>query len=198
MRISIYVLLTAFVFGCTSQNESLSYTDQLVKDRKETNKHFASPGKSPLPKEQVASFVSLNYFPVDTMYRVTCKVIPIDTAQPFAMPTTTERKPIYRKIALGVFSLHGVIDTLAIYKNEEDHEDDVFFVPFLDETNGFETYGGGRYLDLESIEPPVHLDFNRAYNPYCAYNTNFSCPIPPLENSLSIRIEAGEKTFKTH
>lgn len=198
MRNSLLLVFFSFLLACSGKEQNLSYTEQLVKERKETNKYFASPGKSPLPQEEVASFVSLNYYAIDTLYRVLCKIIPIDTAKPFAMPTTTARTPFYRKIALAVFSINGVSDSLSVYKNEEDPDDDVLFIPFLDETNGFDTYGGGRYLDLESLDPPVHLDFNRAYNPYCAYNPNFSCPIPPLENTLSMRIEAGEKTYDSH
>jgi uncharacterized protein (DUF1684 family) len=198
MRISSLIVFPFLLLACNGEENNLSYKEQLVKERKETNKYFASPGKSPLPKEDAASFVSLNYFPIDTLYRVPCKIIPIDTAKPFAMPTTTARTPFYRKVALAIFSINGVTDSLSVFKNEEDPDDDVLFIPFLDETNGFDTYGGGRYLDLKSLDPPVLLDFNRAYNPYCAYNPNFSCPIPPLENTLSMRIEAGEKTYGLH
>lgn len=130
---------------------------------------------------------------------VSARVKPVK-GQAFAMRTTTERLPMYRKVAVLSFKLQGRRMRLSVYQNIdlvakpgfEDH----LFVPFTDATNGLSTYGGGRYLDLEGpLGREVVLDFNRAYNPYCAYGGRYSCPIPPEENHLPFAVEAGVKKF---
>ena len=118
------------------------------------------------------------------------------------METTKERAqpPIYNKFGKTVFKLNGKKYTLAIYQNVDlvntAGYEDYLFIPFKDLTNGEDTYGGGRYLDLKIPEgETILIDFNRAYNPYCAYNHNYSCPIPPFENHLKVKIEAGVKKY---
>ena len=117
------------------------------------------------------------------------------------MKTTTNRLPEYRKYGELKFSLEGKMLTLSVYQNLELTKkagfEDYLFIPFTDLTNGDETYGGGRYIDFrmdQLKEKLVRLDFNRAYNPYCAYSKGYSCPIPPAENLLPVAIRAGVKS----
>ncbi|GAC1446502.1 MAG: hypothetical protein NVSMB56_05800 [Pyrinomonadaceae bacterium] len=120
------------------------------------------------------------------------------------MPTSNGKSKIHLKYGEIQFVLNGQGLFLSVYQNEKlaqtEKYKDYLLIPFRDATNGTETYGGGRYIDFEIPHSDVvTIDFNRAYNPSCAYNaTRFSCPIPPKENQLKIRIEAGEKTFKKH
>ncbi|MNH33262.1 hypothetical protein D3C86_1572800 [compost metagenome] len=114
------------------------------------------------------------------------------------MPTTTARKPVYEKYGEAHFKLNGKDLVLSIYQShslrEKAEYKDHLFLPFMDLTNGEESYGGGRFLDLTIPEDDtIVIDFNKAYNPYCAYNHKYSCPIPPKENDMNTEIKAGVK-----
>lgn len=153
--------------------------------------------KSPLLDSDRKNFAGLNYFPVDSVFRVYAAVLLDDTSSPFQMPTSTDRLPTYRRAALLRFEFERMPLELSAFLNVDNPEDSTLFVPFTDLTSGEESYGGGRYLDLNwNGTDSVELDFNMAYNPYCAYNYNYSCPIPPRENDLKLAIRAGEKVFK--
>ena len=164
------------------------------------NRSFADSLHSPLTEEDRLHFEGLDFFPIDEKYIVKAKFIKLKKQKPFDMPTTTDRKPKYIKYG----ELHFTIDSkdmvLTVYKNIDLSKrkgfEDYLFLPFLDATNGIETYGGGRYLDMRiPTSDEVIIDFNKAYNPYCAYNHKYSCPIVPLENELAIEIKAGVKKF---
>jgi hypothetical protein len=122
---------------------------------------------------------------------------------PFLMPTTTERKS--EEVVYGVvhFQLNGEEHQLEVYRNKElmlqEEHKDYLFLPFTDNTNGEETYAGGRYIDLSVPKgDSIRIDFNKAYNPYCAYNKKYSCPIVPSVNALDTKVLAGVKDFKKH
>ena len=122
-------------------------------------------------------------------------------AVPFLMPTTTERKSEEVVYGIAKFLLNGKNHELEIYQNSElileEGYEDYLFLPFTDMTNGTETYGGGRYLDLRIPEgDTIVLNFNKAYNPYCVYNKKYSCPLVPRQNYLKTRVEAGVKVFE--
>jgi uncharacterized protein (DUF1684 family) len=119
------------------------------------------------------------------------------------MKTTTDRLPEYIKYGEVHFSLDGQNFTLEVYQSPEIMKrpgyEDYLFIPFTDETNGHETYDVGRYIEFRIPKSEdVVVDFNQSYNPYCSYSPNFSCPIPPAVNQLTIAILAGEKKFKDH
>ena len=169
--------------------------------QEEMNLKFKLDEDSPLKPRDRETFTALEFFPVDTAFIVTAKFVRTPSEVPFYMPTTTERLPEYVKYGELYFTLRGKDLKLNIYQNKElilqKEYDDYLFLPFTDLTNGVTTYGGGRYLDLRIPEGNlIQLDFNKAYNPYCAYNEKYSCPIPPAENDLSIEIEAGVKDYK--
>lgn len=156
---------------------------------------YRDPLHSPLPQGDRQGFTSLPRFEADPSFRVQARFEPgIGTV--FGMKTSTEREPKYQAVGVLHFTIAGKEEQLTVYRNIdlsklEDYRN-YLFVPFTDLTNGEETYGGGRYLDLEGpLGPKVDLDFNRAYNPYCAYGGSYSCPIPPLENHLEVAVRAG-------
>jgi hypothetical protein len=121
-------------------------------------------------------------------------------SQYFEMPTSTDRKPLYRVYAILSFELKGKTHQLSIYEDKDllttKGFEDYLFLPFIDKTNGETTYGGGRYIKSRIPEGDfLIIDFNEAFNPYCAYNYKYSCPIVPIENSLDLKIEAGVKSY---
>lgn len=215
MKLLVLLMFGLVLFG-TSCKQKKKYHDtaqkELVADKSGVlqdivefqsalNAEFKNPETSPLPDRFRKDFESLDFFPADTSYVVEAKFIRTPDAIPFLMPTTTDRKS--KEVVFGVahFSLNGSAHQLEIYQNEElmleEGYEDYLFLPFTDLTNGDETYGGGRYLDLSMPSGnTILLDFNRAYNPYCAYNKKFSCPLVPGVNDLETRVEAGVKDFK--
>ncbi len=174
-----------------------------LKYQTKLNKEFASKEKSPLTDEDLKTFKSLEFFEIDSAYIVTAKLEFHKNSKPFKMQTTTDRLPVYKLYATAKFKIKGEDHVLHIYQNEKllltDDFEDYLFLPFNDKTNGDTTYGGGRYIDLKLPEgDTIIIDFNKAYNPYCAYNSKYSCPIPPKVNSLNIEIKAGVKTYGKH
>jgi len=178
------------------------YIDKITALRFETDRYFADTLTSPLGKDAITAFRGLPYFPVDTNWNKKAKV-KIDTSEaPFYMSTTTDRLPLYRKYAILTFIQNDSIFTLQAYQNldhkKKNPEYNSLFIPFKDLTNGHETYGGGRYLDIEIPSGnQTNIDFNKAYNPYCAYHERWSCPLPPFENYLTTAVKAGVKKYKS-
>lgn len=173
----------------------------ILEFQQEMNAEFKDPETSPLPDRFRKDFESLDFFPADTTYVITARFVRTPDAIPFMMPTTTDRQSVEVVYGIAYFSLNGKDHQLEIYQNEElmleEGYEDYLFLPFTDMTNGEETYGGGRYLDLSIPKGnTVVLDFNRAYNPYCTYNKKYSCPLVPSVNHLATRVEAGLKDFK--
>jgi len=171
------------------------------KFQQKLNKEFSSIEESPLTKEDLEVFESLDFFPIDSNFMVTASLILHKDSEPFQMKTTTDRLPVYKLYATANFKLNGKDYSLEIYQNEKllltpDYED-YLFLPFTDITNGESSYGGGRYIDLRLPKGnSIVIDFNQAYNPYCAYNAKYSCPVPPKSNHLDTAISAGVKNFK--
>jgi hypothetical protein len=159
--------------------------------------------KSPLTEEDLKKFKTLEFFDVDENYNIEADFELTPNTPVFEMPTTTDRLPLYRKYGIARFTLNGKKMELSVYQSQElmtmvDYAE-YLFLPFNDTTNGTLTYGGGRFMDLEipkESSKKIRIDFNKAYNPYCAYNHTFSCPIPPSENNLPIAIPVGVKAYK--
>lgn len=164
------------------------------------NSEFRNPETSPLPDRYRKNFTGLDFFAPDSTYRIMAKFTRTPEALPFFMPTSTGGKTeevVYAKIS---FQLNGKEHELEVYQNTEliqqTNYKDYLFLPFSDLTNGEETYEGGRYLDLSIPDgDTILLDFNKAYNPYCAYNAKYSCPLVPKQNRLDAHIMAGVKAF---
>jgi len=206
--LGVMLLLT---FGCkekkkyhdVKEKNQVAATDALqeILDYHEAkNAEFKNPETSPLADKDRIDFESLVFFEPDTSYVLTADLVRTPNAKPFQMPTTTGEKSTEVVYGILHFKLHGKKLELEVYQNKElmleDGYEDYLFLPFTDETNGIDTYGGGRYIDLRIPKSNViTIDFNRAYNPYCAYNKKYSCPIVPKVNHLNTRILAGVKAF---
>jgi len=194
--ILIFSLLIATVLS--AQDKKID--SEASKFQNKLNKNFSSNEDSPLTEEDLKTFENLEFFPIDTAFRVTAKLKFHKDSKPFKMATTTDRLPVYKLYATATFTINGKAFQLEIYQNEKltlspDYEDHLF-LPFTDNTNGETSYGGGRYIDLNIPEgDQIVIDFNQAYNPYCAYNHKYSCPIPPEVNHLDTDIKAGVMAY---
>ena len=195
--------IIASLSNCTAQKTS--YEDEIKLVQYKLNTEYADASTSPLTEEDLKTFKTLDFFKIDKNYRVEAAFELTPNTPIFEMQTTTDRLPLYRKYGIARFTLNGVKLELSIYQNQKLMTDieyeDYLFIPFNDTTNGTLSYGGGRYIDLEipsEENNTIVIDFNRAYNPYCAYNHKYSCPIPPSENNLSIAIPAGVKAYGEH
>lgn len=164
------------------------------------NKEYADKAESPLTEEDFKTFKSLDFFPISEHYVVNAHFTKAENEKVFKMKTTGTRLPEYVKYGTLHFTLEGKSFQLNVYQNVElskqDGYHDYLFLPFSDLSSGKESYVGGRYIDMRIPKSDsVLIDFNTAYNPYCAYNHKYSCPIVPLENDLNISILAGVKKF---
>jgi len=201
MKHLLNILICFLIFSCSKKNPS--YEDEIKLFQYDLNVEFADATKSPLTEEDMKTFKALEFFDIDEKYNIEADFELTPNTPVFEMPTTTDRLPLYRKYGIASFTLDGKKFELSIFQNQQLMNDfnykDYLFLPFNDATNGTATYGGGRYLDLEIPKEgskKIRIDFNKAYNPYCAYNHTFSCPIPPSENNLPIAIPVGVKAFK--
>ncbi|GAB4474369.1 MAG: DUF1684 domain-containing protein [Anaerolineae bacterium] len=164
--------------------------------RKQKDAFFARDPHSPLTPQQRETFTGLSYYPEDESlcFEVTIERFTGRDRSIVPMQTSTGTIVEYIRFGRFQFEVEGQPAELTVYVSPEGQD---FFVPFMDATGGVETYSGGRYLELEPLAGDHFLaDFNMAYNPYCAYNDRWTCPIPPKENRLSVPIRAGEKDFK--
>jgi uncharacterized protein (DUF1684 family) len=159
--------------------------------RAEKDALFGGHPQSPLTSEQKKNFQGLSYFPEDESLRLEVKVDEFPEKERFEMQTSTGDVQVYEKFGKFKFSVDGDEAELTIYRSPHG-----FFLPFVDSLAGRETYPAGRYLEPEPLPGSrFFVDFNLAYNPYCAYNEMWSCPITPAENRLKVAIRAGEKLF---
>ena len=179
------------------------YAELILDKRAKKDAELVDTTVSRFNAEERAHFSEkgLQYYPPDISYRVTADFT-LDTTRPvFQMETTTDRRPNYRVYGYLNFTLKDTLCRLTAYQNYDyrDHPEygKLLFVPFRDKTNEFGTYGGGRYIDIEIPDSnKVILDFNEAYNPYCAYSHRWSCALVPQENTLDVAVFAGEKSYK--
>lgn len=160
--------------------------------RREKDEFFKHEIQSPLTREQKKTFAGLSYFLENPALRLEVTVTPAEAKATIQMQTSTGSVQPYQKHGRFKFTVDGQEAELTIYAGDYG-----YFLPFVDALAGSETYGAGRYLEPVPLGGGKFLvDFNLAYNPYCAYNPNWSCPIPPKENRLTVPIRAGEKVFE--
>ncbi len=198
MKNLLYLLFVASLFACAQEKQVvIGETDW----QQQMNMDFKDVTKSPLTEKDRRKFKTLDFFPYDVTYLVQATLKRTPDATPFKMKTTTNRLANYVQYGILYFELKGKKLQLNIYRNldliTKEAYKDYLFLPFLDVTNGNTTYGGGRYVEARIPEgTTITIDFNNAYNPYCAYNKKYSCPIVPRENYIDIPIKAGVKAFK--
>ncbi len=160
--------------------------------RKEKDHFFGSHPQSPLTHEQRHAFKGLNYFPENPALRLEVEVELSSSKETVSIQTTSGQPQTYQRYGIFRFDVDGQPAELTIFASEN-----AYFMPFADALAGNETYPAGRYLEPDELPGGKFLvDFNLAYNPYCAYNEQWSCPITPGENRLKVAIRAGEKIFQ--
>ena len=197
MRILLLIVIV-FSFSC---REEKRYQDvNLTEYQRQVNNYFKDASVSPLKPKDLKNFQGLDFFEFDSTYLVKAKIEETKESLPFKMKTTSDIPADVRKYADLFFQITDKEFELSVYENLEyegvEGYENYLFLPFLDNTNGNETYGGGRYLDLFlNGTDSIIIDFNKAYNPKCVYDDNFSCPIVPRKNFLNTRIEAGVKNY---
>ncbi|MEZ4792808.1 MAG: DUF1684 domain-containing protein [Gelidibacter sp.] len=187
-----------FLMSC-AQNKQSSLGE--TEFQREINSEYKDASKSPLKEKNLITFEGLEFFRFDSAYVVKATLKRTPDTKYFDMQTTTSRVSKERIFGILSFALKGKIYQLNVYQGKDlmakEGFEDYLFLPFLDDTNGNESYGGGRYIDLRIPEgDTLMVDFNSAYNPYCAYNEKYSCPIVPRENYLATEVRAGVKAFK--
>lgn len=201
MKKTFLFFLLVFIISCNSNPKrplvgETAYQISL-------NAVYKDASKSPLKNKDLKTFKGLDFFPVDSSFIITATITKTENAPTFKMATTTDRKPLYKEYGTLHFTLKNQNCKLTIYQSQEDANDEnrknLLFLPFTDNTSGDASYGGGRYMDVLisniSNNNVVTLNFNNTYNPYCAYNEKYSCPLTPRKNHLNIAITAGVKAF---
>jgi uncharacterized protein len=188
--------------GLYAQTSKAKVMEDNMAFRKKMNEEFRDTAETPLTKEGLIAFKEIDFFPIREKYCIVAKLVLTPDEKPFEMPRSKGNTGTYRKYGVTIFTLNGKECSLSVYQymkliNDLQYMNDLF-LPFKDLTNGKQTYGGGRFLELvipEGNELPI--DFNKAYNPLCCYhNPKYSCPIPPAENHLQVKVLAGEKKYK--
>ncbi|KTG15865.1 DUF1684 domain-containing protein [Haloferax profundi] len=175
-----------------------SWLTDLQRHREQKDRYLAHDRHSPIPPDQRESFDGLDYFDPDPDLRYELELQEYDDPETITIGTSTDGERDYLVWGRFEFELDGETYTLDAYRATPD--EDRLWVPFRDETNTKETYGAGRYLDLEADDRTEDgqwvLDFNYAYNPFCAYSPRYECPLVPMENWLQVSIEAGEMDYE--
>jgi uncharacterized protein len=204
LRLTFVLLLglNLFVTGCSGPQPAVPSKpalrgDRVLQDRVAKDESFKS-ADSPLPPQERARFHGLSYFPIDPALRFSVPLHRYPAPVHVRLGTNTGEIRSGLRYGWFEFQVAGELCRLQVYRLEDALESGgtQLFVPFRDATSGNESYGAGRYIDLKENTSGVYdLDFNRAYNPFCAYNTEFSCPVPPAENTLKAPVRAGEKKF---
>ena len=198
MKNFLWLLLVVFTAACAQDKQMLTGETEW---QKQMNADFKDATKSPLKDKDRKHFTGLDFYAFDSTYVVTAQVKRTPEAKPFKMKTTTNRRPEYVQFGVVSFTLKGKDYELNIYQNlgliKKEGYEDYLFLPFLDDTNGEGSYAGGRYTEVRLPKgDTMVIDFNTAYNPYCAYNAKYSCPIVPRANYIATKVEAGVKAFK--
>lgn len=202
MKKNAFFLLIICSLEAAAQTDSVKAVMEISAFQKKLNEEFRNRKESPLEAEDFAKFESHDFFPIDLTYRVNAKLTVTEGTPFFAMKTTTSRVSTERVYGYVSFTLARKEFQLPVYQSKDlmqtDEYAEYLFFPFTDDTNGKQTYEGGRYVDLRIPKEGDNLviDFNMAYNPYCAYSSRFSCPLVPAENQMDIEVLAGVKYQK--
>lgn len=192
VRIVFAFVVVALIYYSMEGGKSDDYEKTVQAERAKKEDYLRTGSESPFVKSG-EPMGELSYFPIDPAYKVNARVERIETRQVVRLGNSDGSVTNYLKYARLHFQLHGTDAQLIVLKPQFGVG---YFLAFTDATSADDTYGGGRYLDIGEIKGDRHtLDFNLAYNPYCAYSADFQCPLPPKENSLAVKVEAGEKNY---
>lgn len=198
LTILIVIIAVIIVFySFRSGSDETSYRAELKKERAEKDMYMRSADDSPFAGNP-ESFTGLKYYEPDMRFRITAQLTEIKDRKAVLLQTSDGKQESYVEYAYAEFDFGGFHNKLLILESMSVGPlKGRLFLAFGDETSAGETYGAGRYLDVAKMPgaATILLDFNKAYNPYCAYSEKFSCPLPPKENLLEIAVRAGEKTY---
>lgn|GEM_PF-399759 len=192
-------LLCICTLHALAQADSVKAIGEITAFQETLNEEYKDPEESPLDEDDLRKFAGHDFFPINLDYRVTAKLTVAEGTSFFEMKTTTSRFATERIYGYVTFPLAGKEFRLPVYQSKDlmttTEYGDYLFFPFTDETNGKQTYAGGRYIDLRipKAGDELVIDFNMAYNPYCAYSSKYSCPLVPAENQMDIEVPAGVK-----
>lgn len=196
----MFILLLILSSSVYSQNQLSEYSQEILVNRQNSKKELIAETRAPI---QASDTSMLDYYEPYIDWKIEAEILLTPNDSVFQMPTSSGKTKPYKRYGIAKMQHAGKTFELSIYQNQNFLNDpelkDYLFIPFLDATNGETTYEGGRYIDLRLYEIKngvAVIDFNLCYNPYCAYSTGYNCPVPPAENRLKIKIEAGEKKFK--
>lgn len=195
----IFAIVAITIFNFLTIGESSEdYNERIEQERKDKNGYMLS-SSSPLTDEDKREFKGLNYYPINEDFKVTARIEKTNNKQPIFIESTTGEQLKYIPFATAKFELNETEQTVMLYQDWEEKDPNKLSLMFADGTSAAETYGGGRYVDVMYRNTnSVIIDFNLAYNPFCHFNPEFSCPIPPSQNLLEIPIRAGEKIYKNY
>lgn len=190
------VIFAAVAYMFTAAESPEDYIKKIETERERQFKYIRFNAESPLTEEQKRGLQSLKFYAIDPAYRVKARLLPIEIKKVRAVPLTDGSTERYLEHSWAEFELGGKTIKVLLLQSLSESDMRNFFLAFADETSGKETYGGGRYLNVrQDGKNSITIDFNLAFNPYCAYNPDFACPLPPRENILEIALPVGEKNY---
>jgi uncharacterized protein len=195
----VVIAVISVFYSFLGSEDPGAYLKSIQQERDDKDHFMRTSSESPF-KDNKSDFRGLHYFPPDIKYRIVASLSPIKEKNVVVLHTNDGEEQHYLPHAYADFDLDNVNNKLLILEIMDDVGKGTLFLAFGDETSARETYGAGRYLDVKKVpgSSTITLDFNKAYNPYCAYSETYSCPLPPAENLLRIPIRAGEKTYQQH
>lgn len=186
------VAIISIIYSFSGGQTEEEYIQEIEELRKEADRFMRNSEESPFNDSNI-KYEGLKYFPPDRAYEIKARFTPIEEPVIYTLPTNDGKARQYLTYGHAEFKIDGKQQKLLILENVEENK---LFLPFGDATSADETYGGGRYMDVTHTGGnTIELDFNKAYNPYCVYNANYTCPLPPKENLMEVAIKAGEKNY---
>lgn len=193
----VVVALVIIFYNASDSQDDGAYVESVIAEREQTDRFMRNSKESPF-KGDSTGYTGLHYYDPDPAYRLIAQFKPVDKKEVVLLATNDGKEQQYAKYGYAEFELGGRHRLLIYQGIGAGQMRGKLFIPFGDETSARETYGGGRYLDVKHTPGSMTLvlDFNKAYNPYCAYNDSYSCPLPPAENLLPVAVKAGEKNYK--
>jgi uncharacterized protein (DUF1684 family) len=197
LLVAIAGIITLIIYSLQGGQPSENYTAEIEKERKDKDEFMKSDKGSPFQVDSL-EFHGLNYFPIDPKFNIKAKLVHIEKKKVVILGTSDGKQQKYLEYAHAIFNMDGVENKLLILEvMDMGPQRGKLFLAFADATSSAETYGAGRYLDVKKVHAAssIQLDFNLAYNPYCAYTDSFTCPFPPKENVLAIAVRAGEMNY---
>ena len=197
LALGLIAVVAIIIYSLQGGKSAADYQAFIDKERKDKDEFMKSEEGSPFQKDTIP-FEGLKYFPANEKYNIKAKLEPIEEKKVMLLGTSDGKEQKYLEYAYAIFDLEEVENKLLILElMDAGPLRGQLFLAFADATSGLETYGAGRYLDVKKVAAAtsIEVDFNLAYNPYCAYNENFSCPFPPKGNVLKVAILAGEKSY---